>query len=63
MTEVHLNPASQTPPVGCPLLIELPNGQLQLVERREWARSHSDTLAFYLPAGGLIIGRYRWTYP
>ena len=65
MTEIHLNPASQTPPVGCPLLIELPNGQLQLVERREWARSHSDALAFY-PLDGdgwMITGRYRWTYP
>ena len=60
---VHLNPASRTPPVGCPLLIELPNGQLQQAERREWARSHSDALAFYLPTGGLIVGRYRWTYP
>ena len=60
---IHLNPATQTPPVGCPLLIELPNGQLVQVERREWARSHSDVLAFYLPDGVLIMGRYRWTYP
>ena len=61
--DIHLNPATQTPPVGCPLLIELPDGQLLRVERREWARSHSDALAFYLPNGGLIMGRYRWTYP
>lgn len=58
-----LNSACRTPPVNCPLLIELPSGELVRVERREWARSHSDSLAFYLPDGGLIMGRFRWTYP
>ena len=59
----HLNPASRTPPVDCQLLIELPSGQLVQVERREWARSHSDALTFYLPNGSMIAGRFRWTYP
>ena len=59
----HLNPSSRTPPVHCPLLIELPGGQLLRVERREWARSHSDMFAFYLPDGSLITGRFRWAYP
>ena len=62
MTEIHLNPASQTPPVDCPLLIEV-DGQLLRVIRYEWARSHSDVLYFYLLDGGMITGRYRWTHP
>ena len=59
---IHLNPASQTPPVDCPLLIEV-DGQLVRVIRRQWARSHNAPLAFYRPDGVLIMGRYRWTYP
>lgn len=60
---LHLNPSTRTPPVGCPLLIQLPNGKLVRAERREWAASHNDNLSFYMPCGGLIIGRYPWAYP
>ena len=60
---MHLNPETQTPPVGCPLLIELPGGSLIRVERREWAKSHDCPLMFYTETGAMIVGRYRWTYP
>lgn len=58
---LHLNPATRTPPVNTPLIIEV-DGQLVLAERREWARSHNDDLRFHT-SGGVIVGRYRWTYP
>ena len=62
-TDIHLNPASQTPPVDCPLLIEMPDGKLLRVERRDWARSHSEQLVFYTTCGRQITGKFRWTYP
>lgn len=58
---LHLNPPTQTPPVGCPLLIKLPGGQLVRVERRQWAVSHSAPLEFY-GAGIGYWGRFPWTY-
>lgn len=58
----HLNPATRTPPVGCPLLIRLQNGRLVRVERRQWAVSHSEPLEFH--GNGICYwGRYEWTYP
>lgn len=59
---MRLNPATQTPPVGCPLLIRLPTGRLVRVERRRWATNHNDPLEFYGDGIG-YWGRYEWTYP
>ncbi|NLD15907.1 MAG: hypothetical protein GX665_12605 [Gammaproteobacteria bacterium] len=58
---VHMNPAGQTPPVGCPLVIAV-GKKLVVCERREWAASHADSLVFYTPDGVSIHGRYPWTY-
>lgn len=58
----HMNPATQTPPVGCPLLILLPSGRLVQVERRQWAASHNEQLEFCGDGIG-YWGRYEWTYP
>lgn len=58
----HLNPATRTPPVGCPLLIRLPTGRLVQVERRQWATSHDDPLEFHGEGIG-YWGRFPWTYP
>jgi hypothetical protein len=58
---LHLNPTTRTPPVNCPLLIQLPTGRLVRVERRQWVTSHSEPLEFYGEGIG-YWGRYEWTY-
>ncbi len=58
----HLNPASQLPPVDCPLLISV-QGQLLRACRPTFAERKGDDLEYELAGGGVIIGRFPWTYP
>lgn len=61
--DLHLNPSSQVPPVGVPLLIEDRDGRLVRCERRKWAKSYQDLLEFVTQDGTVIVCRPRWTYP
>lgn len=58
----HLNPASQLPPVGCPLIIEV-HGRLLRAERTSFVQSRDHELAYRLADGTEITGRFCWTYP
>ncbi len=59
--ELHLNPASQLPPVDCPLLISV-QGQLLRASRPTFAERKGDDLEYELTGGGMITGRFPWTY-
>lgn len=61
-SSVYLNPATQTPPVECPLLICV-DGKLIQCARTKWASSHTEDLEFETEDGRLITGRFPWTYP
>lgn len=58
---LHLNPASQLPPVDCPLLISV-QGQLLRASRPTFAERKGDDLEYELTGGGMITGRFPWTY-
>jgi hypothetical protein len=59
--DVHLNSASQLPPVDCPLIIEV-DGQLVEAMRTKFVESRDRELTFQTKAGE-IVGRFKWTYP
>lgn len=59
---LHLNSASQLPPVDCPLLIEVGHA-LVPAHRESFVQSRDHELTFLLADGSKITGRYRWTYP
>lgn len=57
----HFNPASQLPPVDCPLIIKV-NGVMVKAHREQYAISKDSQLE-YVTNDGIIMGRYEWTYP
>ncbi len=59
---VHLNPADQLPPVGCPLMIEV-DGELVRAERTAFIASRERAMVYQLEDGQQIEGRHPWTYP
>ena len=59
---VHLNPADQLPPVGCPLLMEV-DGELVRAERTAFIASRERAMVYQLEDGLQIEGRFPWTYP
>ncbi len=59
---VHLNPASELPPVNCPLIIEV-EGELLRAERTGFVEQRDRQMEYQLQSGEKIVGRYRWTYP
>jgi len=59
---VHLNPASELPPVNCPLIIEV-DGELVRAERTGFVEQRDRQMEYQLQSGEKIVGRYRWTYP
>lgn len=60
---VHLNAASNLPPVECPLLVEIAPGRLVRAERPSMLASRGDDLTYTLVDGNVIHGKLRWTYP
>jgi hypothetical protein len=60
---IHLNNPEHLPPVNCPLMVELPSGQLEKVERTSFISSRSQSLEYRFENGRTAKGRYRWTYP
>lgn len=60
---VHLNAASNLPPVECPLLVEIAPGRLVRAERPSMLASRGDDMAYVLTDGNVIHGKLRWTYP
>lgn len=61
--EVHLNPPGDLPPVNCPLLIELEPGVLVPAERTGFISDRNRDMEYRVAAGGLVHGRFRWSYP
>jgi len=60
----HLNECAVVlPPVDSPLLIEITPGVLLRAKRPAHAEQREDLLLFDLEAGGMYIGRPRWTHP
>ena len=63
-SDVHLNPASQLPPVDCPLLIEVSRTDgLLRATRPTFIAGKGDDLIYILDDGQTLTGRFRWTYP
>ena len=60
---IHLNNPEHLPPVNCPLMLELPNGQLVKAERTSFIADRSRDMEYKLESCETITGRYRWTYP
>ncbi len=60
--EVHLNSADKLPPVGCPLLIELPSG-LTRAERTGIIADKANSMEYRTADGRMVYGRFPWTYP
>lgn len=67
--DLFLNSASIMPPVRCPLLIRLPNGELVRVIRTSFISDKEGVMEYQeigqMPGteGRLITGRFPWTYP
>lgn len=59
----HFNPASQLPPVDCPLVLKLNDGSTIRVTRPSFVENRSDDLTFVTEVGSTILGRWPWTYP
>jgi len=60
---MHMNNPEHLPPVACPLLLELPGGQLVKAERTGFIADRSRNMEYLLESGETISGRLRWTYP
>ncbi len=60
---IHLNPPGNLPPVGCPLLIKLDDGQLVEAHRTGFIEHRSRAMDYSLADGTTITGRFAWTYP
>lgn len=60
---LHLNSASQLPPVDTPLLIKLDDGRLAHASRTSFIEHRSREMEYRLDDGTIITGRFAWTYP
>lgn len=60
---IHLNPPGNLPPVDCPLLIKLDDGQLVEAQRTGFIENRSRQMDYLLADGTPITGRFPWTYP
>jgi len=59
-----LNSNSLLPPVGCPLMVEIPELEALVEARRTgFIGKKSDDMEYELFTGRKIHGRLRWTYP
>lgn len=59
---MHLN-QSRLPPVDCPLIVELPTGELVEATRKAFTTDKNGDLEYHLTDGQVVVGRLRWTYP
>lgn len=60
---MHLSPPSLLPPVDCPLVIQMPCGQLIRVKRTSHIQSKDGDMDYLTKSGRIITGRFFWTYP
>jgi hypothetical protein len=61
---VHTNDPSVLPPVDCPLLIALRQGDVMVrAERVSHLRNRDGEMDYRLEDGIIVTGRYRWVYP
>lgn len=60
---IQLNSPDHLPPVDCPLVVELPNGELVRVERTSHLVSRERDMEYRLDSGETFMGRMRWGYP
>lgn len=60
---MHLNNPDVLPPVGCPLIIQMPCGRLVKAERTGHVESKGRDLEYRTSDGAVIVGRLKWTYP
>jgi hypothetical protein len=60
---IHLNSASNLPPVDCTLLIEVSQDQLVQAVRPSHVERRGNEMAYILTDGSTIHGQFRWTYP
>lgn len=64
MADIQLNECSTIlPPVDSPLLIEVAPGVLLRAVRMTFVERRGDNMHFELDAGGMYVGRPRWTHP
>ena len=67
--DLFLNAASLLPPVRCPLVIKLDDGELVRVVRTSFIRDKDGAMEYreigHAPGteGRVIVGRFPWTYP
>lgn len=57
------NPPERLPPVGCPLLIQIPYGRIERAVRTGYLENRSQQMEYELESGEVVRGRFLWTYP
>jgi len=60
--EYHFNQPERLPPVGCWLLIQLPDGSTLKVRRTGYIASKDRLMSYQMEDGTIINARFRWTY-
>ena len=59
---MHLNSPDLLPPVECPIVIQMPCGNLVPAERTRHIESRNRDMEYRLSDGRLVVGRFKWTY-
>jgi hypothetical protein len=63
MHPLKFNPPERLPPVGCWLLIRLPDGTVVQAKRLSHIQTRELAMEYQLETGLVIKGRFDWTYP
>lgn len=63
MTDIRFNAPEHLPPVGCQLLIKLPDGTVLKVRRTSHIQTRDSEMEYECEDGTIITGRHSWTYP
>ena len=63
MTDLHFNQPERLAPVGCYLLIQMPDGSVLMVRRTSHIQKRGRAMDYELSDGTIITGKYPWTYP
>lgn len=61
--DLKLNPPEMLPPVGCPLLIQVEEARVVRASRTSHIADKSRQMEYQTEDGGVLHGRFWWTYP
>lgn len=59
----HWNRPEHLPPVGCPLVIQVPTLGVLRCERTSHVADRSQELTYQIKPGWTLTGRFMWSYP